>query len=111
VHGIIPHAFWHPTLNGEPSPHPLIIDNPFLLGPYKTRDGRTVMASGVYPHLAAKWCHFLDVPPDSEKVAAALARWDAFLSEEAANAEGLPQCVARTAQEWLEHPQGWRRAQ
>ena len=89
VHGITPGAFWHPTLNGELAPHPLVLDNPFLLTPYRTADGRRVMASGVYPHLAAKWCRFLDVPPDAAKVAAAIQRWDAFELEEAANAAGL----------------------
>jgi crotonobetainyl-CoA:carnitine CoA-transferase CaiB-like acyl-CoA transferase len=106
VHGITPHAFWHPTLSGELPPFPLVADNPFLLAPYRTADGRTVMASGVYPHLAAKWCRFLDVPPDYAKVAAAFAKWDAFELEEQANAAGLPLCVARTPQEWLDHPQG-----
>ncbi|WP_427919187.1 CoA transferase [Streptomyces sp. cg40] len=106
VHGITPHAFWHPTLSGETPPHPLVADNPFLLDSYRTRDGRTVMASGVYPHLAAKWCRFLDVPPDRDKVAAVIEKWDAFELEEAANAAGLPLCVARTPQEWLAHPQG-----
>jgi crotonobetainyl-CoA:carnitine CoA-transferase CaiB-like acyl-CoA transferase len=81
-------------------------DNPFLLIPYRTRDERTVMASGVYPHLAAKWCRFLDVPPDFAKVAAAFAEWDAFELEEQANKAGLPICVARTPEEWLAHPQG-----
>jgi hypothetical protein len=50
IHGINPGAFWHPTLNGASAPHPLVLDNPFLLTPYRTADGRWVMASGVYPH-------------------------------------------------------------
>jgi crotonobetainyl-CoA:carnitine CoA-transferase CaiB-like acyl-CoA transferase len=106
VHGITPGAFWHPTLNGELAPHPLVLDNPFLLTPYQTADDRWVMASGVYPHLAAKWCRFLDVPPDAAKVAAAIRRWDPFELEEAANAAGLPTCVIRAPKEWLAHPQG-----
>jgi len=81
-------------------------DNPFLLPPYRTRDGRWVMASGVYPHLAAKWCRFLDVPPDNAKVAAAIAKWDALELEDAANEAGLPTCVIRTPDEWLRHEQG-----
>ena len=106
VHGINPAAFWHPALNGQPAPHPLVLDNPFLLMPYRTADGRWIMASGVYPHLAAKWCRFLDVPPDAAKVAAAIAGWDAVKLEEAANAAGLPACVIRKPAEWLAHPQG-----
>jgi len=106
VHSINPAAFWHPALNGQPAPHPLVLDNPFLLTPYRTADGRWIMASGVYPHLAAKWCRFLDVPPDGAKVAAAIAGWDAFKLEEAANAAGLPACVVRSPREWLAHEHG-----
>ena len=106
VHGINPGAFWHPSLNGELAPHPLVLDNPFLLTPYRAADGRWVMASAVYPRLAAKWCRFLDVPPDAAKVAAAIGKWAAFDLEEAANAAGLPACVVRTSGEWLAHEQG-----
>ena len=106
VHGINPGASWHPTLNGEPAPHPLVLDNPFLLTPYRTADGRWVMASGVYPHLAATWCRFLDVPPDPAKVARAIGTREAFELEEAANAAGLPACVVRSPAEWLGHPHG-----
>jgi crotonobetainyl-CoA:carnitine CoA-transferase CaiB-like acyl-CoA transferase len=106
VHGISSGAFWHPTVNGEPAPFPLGRDNPFLLPPYQTRDGRWIMASGVYPHLAAKWCRFLDVPPDNAKVAAAIVAQDALDLEEAANAAGLPACMIRTPDEWLRHEQG-----
>ena len=106
IHGINPAAFWHPALNGQPAPHPLVLDNPFLLTTYRTADGRWMMASGVYPHLSAKWCRFLDVPPDAAKVGAAIGRRDAFELEEAANAAGLPACVIREPAEWLAHPQG-----
>ena len=106
VHAINPGAFWHPTLNGETAPHPLVLDNPFLITPYRTTDGRWVMASGVYPHMVARWCRFLDVPPDPAKVATAVARWDAFELEEAANAAGLPISIVRTPGEWLAHEQG-----
>jgi crotonobetainyl-CoA:carnitine CoA-transferase CaiB-like acyl-CoA transferase len=106
VHGINPGAFWHPALNGLPAPHPLVLDNPFLLTPYRTADGRWIMASGVYPRLAARWCRFLDVPPDGAKVAAAIARWDAVELEEAASAVGLAACVVRSPGEWLAHEHG-----
>jgi hypothetical protein len=56
IHGINPGAFWHPTLNHAPAPHPLVFDNPFLLTPCQAAGGRWLMASGVYPHLAARWC-------------------------------------------------------
>jgi crotonobetainyl-CoA:carnitine CoA-transferase CaiB-like acyl-CoA transferase len=106
VHAINPDISWHPTLNGEPTPKPLLRDNPFLLTPYRTSDGRWIMASGVYPHMVAQWCRFLDVPPDSTKVVSAVAQWNSFALEEAATAVGLTTSVVRTPSEWLAHPQG-----
>jgi crotonobetainyl-CoA:carnitine CoA-transferase CaiB-like acyl-CoA transferase len=106
IHGITPLAFWKPTLNGEPAPMPLVFDNPFQLDSYRTKDGRTVMASAVYPHQVVRWCKFLDVPPDHERVAEAIAAWQAADLEDAANAAGLPACIIRTAEEWAAHPQG-----
>ncbi|BBZ45419.1 CoA transferase [Mycobacterium parmense] len=106
VHHINPSFAWEPTLNGEFPSIALVLDNPFALIPYRTRDGRTVMASAVYPHQSVRWCRFLDIPPDFAKAAEAFARWDAFELEEAANAAGLPACVARSPREWLAHPQG-----
>ena len=106
VHHINPSFCWHPTLAGEFPSVALVLDNPFALIPYRTRDGRTIMASAVYPHQCAAWCRFLDVPPDFGKVAQAFAGWDAFALEDAANAAGLPACVARSPQEWLAHPHG-----
>jgi hypothetical protein len=58
IHGINPAAFWHPTLNSQPGPHPLVLDNPFLLTPYRTAGGRWIMASGFTRTLAAKWYRF-----------------------------------------------------
>jgi crotonobetainyl-CoA:carnitine CoA-transferase CaiB-like acyl-CoA transferase len=108
VRGINPDGLWHPTLNEEPAPHPLVYDNPYLTQgpPYRTADGRWFMPSGVYPHLAAKWGRFLDVPPDAARVATAVEAWDAFELEEAASAAALPGCVIRTPEEWLAHEQG-----
>ena len=106
VHHINPSFAWEPTLNGAFPSIALVLDNPFALIPYRTRDGRTVMASAVYPHQSVRWCRFLDIPPDFAKAAEVFARWDAFELEEAANAAGLPACVARSPQEWLTHPQG-----
>jgi crotonobetainyl-CoA:carnitine CoA-transferase CaiB-like acyl-CoA transferase len=106
IHSINPGAFWHPTVNGAMAPHPLVLDNPFLVTPYRTVDNRWVMASGVYPHMVAQWCRFLDVPPDPLKVAQAIARWNAFELEDAAAAVGLPISVVRSPDEWRSHEQG-----
>src|SRR6202042_2143600 len=39
-------------------------------------------------------------------VAEKFSNWDAVELEDAANAAGLPACVARTPEEWLAHPHG-----
>ena len=83
-----------------------MLDNPFLVTPYRSADGRWVMACGVYPRMVAQWCRFLNVPPDPVKVANAIARWDAFELEEAATSSGLPVCVVRSSAEWMVHEQG-----
>lgn len=106
IHQINPHVGWHPTLNGLSHPSATAFDNPFLIMPFKTRDGRMIMATGVYPHMAAKWLRLLDCPPDWEKVVAAIAEWDAAELEEAGNAQGLAAAYARTPEEWAAHPQG-----
>ena len=106
VHSINPGAFWRPTLNGLPVPAPLLSDNPFTIVPYRASDGRWLMVSGVYPRQVARWCRFLDVPPDASKVAAAVSRLGAFHLEEAGSDLGLPVSVIRTTEEWLAQEQG-----
>jgi len=110
IHQINPHVAWHPTLNGLGYGSATAFDNPFLIMPFGTRDGRMIMATGVYPHMAAKWLRFLDCPPDWEKVVATIARWDAAELEDRANAQGLAAAYARTPEEWAAHPQGARLA-
>ena len=71
---INPGAFWRPTLNGEPAPHPLLLDNPFTVVPYRNR--ATVAGSWPRPSThtrsplgAASWmCR-----PTTARVAAAVA--------------------------------------
>jgi crotonobetainyl-CoA:carnitine CoA-transferase CaiB-like acyl-CoA transferase len=106
IHGITPHLAWHPTINGLPHGHALALENFFTLAPYRTRDGRTVMASGVYPHMVSSWLRFLDCPPDWEKIVERFERWDAHELEQTANGQGLPVTIARTVEEWQSHPQG-----
>ena len=106
IHQINPHVAWHPTLNGLASASATAFDNPFLIMPFRTRDRRLIMATGVYPHMAAKWLRLLDCPPDWEKVCAAIAQWDAAELEEVGNAHGLAASYVRTPEEWAAHPQG-----
>jgi crotonobetainyl-CoA:carnitine CoA-transferase CaiB-like acyl-CoA transferase len=106
IHGINPSYTWHPTLNGLAHPHALALENFFTLAPYRTRDERIVMASGVYPHMVSAWLRFLDCPPEWEQLVKRFGQWDSHELEQRANAEGLPATVARTPGEWVAHPHG-----
>lgn len=106
IHGINPEYAWHPTINGEEYPHATASDNPFLLEPYQTRDGRWVMASGVYPHMVADWLRFLNCTNSEAAVQQAIRQWDAEALEDAAARAGLPLAICRRPEEWEKHPQG-----
>jgi putative sterol carrier protein len=106
IHGINPEHAWHPTINGEEYPHATVADNPFLLEPFRTRDGRWVMAAGVYPHMVADWFRFFGCTSSEEEARAAIATWDAEPLEDAAAKAGLPLAICRTPEEWEAHPQG-----
>ena len=107
IHQVSPGSRFAPTLGGHEYPGERQIEgNMFIFDPYWARDGRKVMATGVYPHMRDAWLRFLDCPPDRERVAKAIATWDAFELEDAAAAAGLVITVARTPAEWRSHPQG-----
>ena len=100
-----PGVLGHLTLNQEPAAT-AGVDTRFLLTPYRTADGRWVMASGVYRAPGREVVPLPDVPPDAARVAAAIGRRDAFELEESVNAAGLPLCVVREPLERLVDPQG-----
>jgi crotonobetainyl-CoA:carnitine CoA-transferase CaiB-like acyl-CoA transferase len=107
IHQVSPGSRFAPTLGGHAYPGGRQIEgNMFIFDPYWARDGRKVMATGVYPHMRDAWLRFLDCPPDRERVAKVIASWDAFELEDAAAAAGLVITVARTPAEWRAHPQG-----
>ncbi|WP_045013037.1 CoA transferase [Bradyrhizobium sp. LTSP849] len=106
AHGINPDMTFHPTINGHPYPDWVGNRHPFGAYPYKTKDGRWVYPSGVYPHQQTKWGNFFNCGTDFEHIRAAIAKWDAEELEDAANEKGLTLCMVRTTEEWLQHPQG-----
>jgi crotonobetainyl-CoA:carnitine CoA-transferase CaiB-like acyl-CoA transferase len=106
AHGINPEFTFHPTINGHPYPNPIGSSQPFTIYPYQTKDGRWVYPSGVYPRQHVAWSNFLKCDISHASVATAIAKWNADELEEAANAQGHTLCIARSSQEWLDHPQG-----
>ncbi len=73
---------------------------------YETADGRWFFPIGSYPHLRDGVLALLGCPNTEEALAAAIVRWRSDELEEAFHAHGLPGIYARSAAEWLQHPQG-----
>ncbi|MFJ4183938.1 CoA transferase [Kitasatospora sp. NPDC089509] len=86
-----------------------LMDDPNLLGHndfYRAADGRFVYLLFSYPQLRDIACRVLDCPPDRERIAAAVARWNALQLEEAICGRGGTAIAVRTQEEWRRHPQG-----
>ena len=106
AHGINPELAFGPTINGWPYPNPIGNTHPFSVFPFQTKDGRWVYPSAVYPHQQFDWTNFFNCGANHKSVGAAIAKWNAIELEDAANAAGHTICMARTPEEWAEHPQG-----
>ncbi|MBB4928969.1 CoA transferase [Kitasatospora kifunensis] len=86
-----------------------LLEDPNLLGNsdfYRAADGRFVYVLFSYPQLRDIACQVLDCPPDRERIAAAVAQWDALRLEEAICERGGTAIAVRTQEEWRRHPQG-----
>ena len=110
-HGIDPELTFGPTLNGWPYPNPIGNTHPFSVFPFETKDGRWVYPSAVYPAQQFAWTNFFNCGANHHSVAAAISKWDSLELENAANEAGHTLCIARTAEEWAQHPQGQYLAQ
>lgn len=106
AHGINPDLTFHPTVSGYPYPNWMGNTHPFGVFPYQTRDGKWVYPSAVYPHQQAAWLNFFNCGPDHKNIAACIAKWKAQELEDTANNQGHTICIARTTEEWRNHPQG-----
>ena len=106
AHGINPDLIFHPTINGHPYPNWVGNFHPFGVFPFKTKDGRWVYPSAVYPRQQVAWGNFFNCGISHTNIAAAIAKWNAEELEDTANSKGLTLCMARTPEEWLAHAQG-----
>lgn len=75
-----------------------------LSGYYRTRDDRWVQLHCNFPHHRAGAIRVLGCADEKESAAAAVATWDAQDLEDTFVAEGLCAVMARTNQEWAQHP-------
>ena len=82
--------------------------NPAFSTFHRCRDDRWIHLHGGFPHLRDGTAALLGVAGDAdhETVAAACARHDAFVLEDQLASAGMCGAVARTPDEWRDHPQG-----
>jgi crotonobetainyl-CoA:carnitine CoA-transferase CaiB-like acyl-CoA transferase len=73
---------------------------------YAGRDGGWVHLHGGFAHLRDGLLELLGCEDDASHIARAVARWDTQALEDAIAERGLCGARVRTAQAWLEHPQG-----
>jgi crotonobetainyl-CoA:carnitine CoA-transferase CaiB-like acyl-CoA transferase len=73
---------------------------------YRARDGGWVHLHGGFAHLRDGLLELLGCEDDAVQIAGAVARWDAQALEDALAERGLCGALARSAEDWLAHPQG-----
>ncbi len=95
-----------PTINGGLYNIALANENEFSFVPYRTKDGRFMNITGIYPHLNTRALRLLGAKPDRELIAAAVATWNGEELEAAMFEEGVVGVMHRTSEEWLAHPEG-----
>ncbi len=76
-----------------------------IMGVYPARDGRWSYIHANFPNHRAAALGVLGVPDDRDAVARAVVRWYAADLEEAIIAAGGAGGMARSAAEWVDHPQ------
>ena len=63
IHGVNPVYKFKPTINGYAYQMPYAVGNYMIFDLYLTKDGRWVLPTGGYPHMAAEWCELLRCSP------------------------------------------------
>lgn len=77
-------------------------------GYYPCKDGRAIhiVAGPPYMKLLNGYLNFFDCGNNRESIAKACMKWESYALEEALSKAGLPAVVARTYNEWKQHPVG-----
>ena len=95
-----------PGINGGWYQAPWGLGNPFSFQLFRTKDGRFVTITGVYPHLYDRALELLRVPPDRDAITKAIAQWESEELDDAMADARVIGGVHRSADEWLDHPEG-----
>ena len=97
---------FYPVANGLWLQAPIGLGNPMTFVPFETKDGRFFNITGAYPHLNERGLRALNVPPGRDNIVRGFTQVNAFEFEEELNLQGGVGAVHRTAEEWLDHPEG-----
>ena len=108
IHGVNPCYKFKPTINGYAYQWPWLWahGNPMAFDLYLTKDGRSVLPTGAYPHMVYQWCRLLRCAPDKPSLATAILKWDAQDLDDAAAENNMVFALCRSREEWARHPQG-----
>lgn len=94
----------HLRQRGYPVPFP---DQTYpLTNFFRCRDGRHIFLHAGYPHLRDGLLKLLNCPNDTHAITAAVSTWDSAALEDAIAKARLCGAIARSADEWLQTPQG-----
>jgi len=97
---------WQPMLNNRSLQAPLIIGNPMSFGIFETRDGRMVTPTGIYPQHFTGFLSLVDAAPNRRSIADHIKTFYSDELEQMVGKSGNIMGIHRTADEWLQHPQG-----
>ena len=97
---------FEPTVNGHWYQAPLGPGNPLTFQVFPTKDGRMFTLSGPYPHLTDRVLKTLKVYPERKAIAASIRQWNSADLDAAIGTARICGGMHRTAEEWLQHPQG-----
>ncbi|MGA9943623.1 MAG: CoA transferase [Candidatus Cybelea sp.] len=95
-----------PSINARYYQAPLGVGNPFSFVPYKSKDGRYMNITGIYPHLQERALILLGAIPTRESIALAVRKWNALELDNAMAEARAVGGIHRTTEEWLAHPEG-----
>ena len=108
IHGVNPLYKFTPTVNGYVYQWPWLLEhgNPMVFDLYLTKDGRWVLPTGGYPHMAVEWSSLLRCGLDKKSLTNAILKWNAQDLDDAAAERDMVFAMCRSREEWAMHPQG-----
>jgi crotonobetainyl-CoA:carnitine CoA-transferase CaiB-like acyl-CoA transferase len=103
----IPDSFtFTPSVNGLFYQAPLMLNHPLSFAVFETKDNRFVTPTAAYPRLYHGFLNVINAAPNTESITRAVKQWNAEELDDAVAEAGFILGLHRTAEEWLQHPEG-----